>query len=292
MRSYMFTEFDKRMKTYERVTDTKLTNRMPVIIRVDGIAHHTFTRKFLKPYDPVYSYCMQQTMKYLCEHIHGCVLGYTQSDEITLVLIDYKNLNTCPWFDNRVQKICSATASMATFIFNKILNELCIDMNPYFFNEDEEIEYFIKEYGFNHIETLKSFKTSGDWRDNIEIYREACERGACFDARCFNIPKEDVTNNIFWRQQDAIRNSILMIGQANFSQKEMQNKTCNQVVKMLNEHKGIVWDELPTIQKRGCCCVKRPVTGEQYIRNKWVIDTEIPKFVKDGRKYIDELILI
>lgn len=58
-------------------------------------------------------------MKYLCENIQGCVLGYTQSDEITLVLIDYQKLTTDAWFDYEVQKICSVAASMATFIFNR-----------------------------------------------------------------------------------------------------------------------------------------------------------------------------
>ena len=52
-------------------------------------------------------HAMQETMKYLCENIQGCVLGYTQSDEITLVLIDYQKLTTDAWFDYNVQKICS-----------------------------------------------------------------------------------------------------------------------------------------------------------------------------------------
>ena len=78
-----------RMKRYENVSRTHLTPRMPVIIRIDGKAFHTFTRGFKKPFDDILIKSMQQTMKYLCEHIQGCVLGYTQSDEITLVLVDY-----------------------------------------------------------------------------------------------------------------------------------------------------------------------------------------------------------
>lgn len=46
-----YTDFDKRMKEYEAVSKTRLTKRMPVIIRVDGRAFHTFTRGFNKPYD-------------------------------------------------------------------------------------------------------------------------------------------------------------------------------------------------------------------------------------------------
>ena len=67
-----------RMKTYENVTRTYLTRRTPVIIRIDGKAFHSFTRGFERPFDSVLVETMQQTMKYLCENIEGCVLGYTQ----------------------------------------------------------------------------------------------------------------------------------------------------------------------------------------------------------------------
>lgn len=84
-----------RMKTfYEQIPKTKLMRRCPVAIRIDGKAFHTFTRGFQKPFDEVLIKSMQETMKYLCENIQGCVLGYTQSDEITLILVDYKKLTS------------------------------------------------------------------------------------------------------------------------------------------------------------------------------------------------------
>lgn len=108
-----------RMKKYEYVSRTYLTPRTPVIIRIDGKAFHTFTRGFQKPFDGVLVKTMQETMKFLCENIQGCVLGYTQSDEITLVLVDYKKINSCAWFDYNIQKCASVAASMATMAFNK-----------------------------------------------------------------------------------------------------------------------------------------------------------------------------
>ena len=109
-----------RMKEfYEQVPKFKLYRRTPVAIRIDGKAFHTFTRGFQKPFDEVLIKSMQETMKYLCENIQGCVLGYTQSDEITLILIDYKKLNSDAWFDYEIQKICSIAASMATMAFNR-----------------------------------------------------------------------------------------------------------------------------------------------------------------------------
>ena len=88
-------ELGARMKGfYENVPKIKLPRRIPVAIRIDGKAFHTFTRGFTKPFDEILIRTMTETMKYLCENIQGCVFGYTQSDEITLILVDYQNLNT------------------------------------------------------------------------------------------------------------------------------------------------------------------------------------------------------
>ena len=221
-----------RMKTfYEQIPKTKLMRRCQVAIRCDGRSFHTFARKFQKPFDEVLIKTMQETMKYLCENIQGCVLAYTQSDEITLILVDYKKLTSSAFFDYEVQKICSITASMATMAFNKFFEK-----NIQEFSESNECKGLDIKY--------------------LDIYREALNKGAMFDARCFNIPKEEVTNLCYWRQLDATRNSIQMVGHANFSHKELQNKSCNDIQDMLMTQKGINWNNLPTYQKRGSCCVK------------------------------------
>ncbi|MBQ5914403.1 MAG: tRNA(His) guanylyltransferase Thg1 family protein [Alistipes sp.] len=75
-----------RMKEYESRNQYFLQRRTPVIIRVDGKAFHTFTRGFQKPFDKVLGNAMVRTMEYLCQNISGCIFGYVQSDEITLVL--------------------------------------------------------------------------------------------------------------------------------------------------------------------------------------------------------------
>lgn len=115
-----------RMKTYyEEVPKTKLMRRCPVIIRVDGRAFHTFTKGMKKPFDDVLMKTMRDTTKYLCQNIQGCMLGYTHVREISLLLIDYKDIKTAAWFDYEVQKVCSVAASMATMAFNKVLSGKC-----------------------------------------------------------------------------------------------------------------------------------------------------------------------
>lgn len=276
-----------RMKTfYEQIPKTKLMRRCPVAIRIDGRAFHTFTKGFEKPFDKVLMKSMQETMKYLCENIQGCVIGYTQSDEITLILIDYQTFETDAWFDYEVQKICSIAASMATMAFNK------------FFSNN------IQDFLFNLCDPLGEKILSENkekYNKYSKVYIQALEKGAMFDARCFNIPKEEVTNLLFWRQLDATRNSIQMVGQANFSHKELQNKSCNMIQDMLHEQKGINWNDYPTECKRGTCCIKQEERNETFISHsgekevvhlssKWIIDKEIPIFKGEGRNYIEALI--
>lgn len=273
-------ELGKRMKTfYEEIPKTKLMRRVPVAIRIDGKAFHTFTKGFQKPFDEVLIKSMQDTMKYLCENIQGCVLGYTQSDEITLILVDYKKLTSSAWFDYEVQKVCSIAASMATIAFNKYFSE---NINSEYCVFDDEL-------------------LDGDFNPNykneylIDLYTthiKASYKGAMFDARCFNVPKEEIANLIYWRQLDATRNSIQMVGQANFSHRELQNKSCNQIQDMLMTQKGINWDDIPSYQKRGSCCIKEEYCIDDSIRSRWIIDNDIPIFKGDNRKYIEDLIYV
>lgn len=243
-----------RMKTfYEQIPKTKLMRRCPVAIRCDGRSFHTFTRKFQKPFDEILIKTMQETMKYLCENIQGCVLGYTQSDEITLILVDYKKLTSSAFFDYEVQKICSITASMATMAFNKFFKE----------NIDEYSHNNMSADFILHGETGSLSDKEKNILKNIMIYEEAYRKGAMFDARCFNIPKEEVTNLVYWRQLDATRNSIQMVGQANFSHKELQNKSCNDIQDMLMTQKGINWNNLPTYQKEEAVVLRKTILLSQ-----------------------------
>lgn len=279
-------DLGKRMKTfYEQVPKTKLMRRCPVAVRIDGKSFHTFTKNFQKPFDEVLIKTMQDTMKYLCENIQGCAFGYTQSDEITLILIDYKKLTSSAWFDYEVQKICSIAASMATMAFNKYFLKNYLD--------------HIANYNDTYHPNFEDEKDREKWRKIVSAYTNASEKGAMFDARCFNIPKEEVTNLLYWRQLDASRNSIQMVGQANFSHKELQNKTCSDIQDMLMTQKGINWNELPTHQKRGSCCIKTLESVSDSEENKngtkrlhWIIDTEIPIFRGECREYIDKLVYV
>ena len=261
---------DRMKEFYENRSKLYLPRRVPVIIRLDGKAFHSFTKGFKRPYDEVFHKAMNRTLQYLCENIQGCKLGYTQSDEITLLLTDYDTITTDAWFGYGMQKVCSVAASMATLKFNQAFR------------------------------TAVNEETSGKEVDEYAVTLfKARDKGAMFDARCFSIPKEDVTNCFLWRQQDATRNAIQMLGQCNFSHKELQGKSCNEIQDMLMTQKGINFNDMPVEFKRGVCCYKttreatciNKKTQEEVpcIRSEWVLDKEIPIFTQD-RTYIDKFV--
>lgn len=259
-----------RMKTYESVSRHFLTRRTPVIIRLDGCHFHTFTRGFDKPFDNILCQAMQETMKNLCTSIQGCVLGYTQSDEITLVLCDYKKLTSDAWFSNNIQKMASVSASLAAMYFNRNFQRLT------------------EEFGRINLPDFDEGGTNSQFTDDetaafhlYNYYSKSLLKGGNFDSRVFNLPKEEVCNCLIWRQQDATRNSIQGLGQKYFSHKQLERKNCNDIQDMLMVEHGINWNDVETKFKRGSCCIK----GD----DGWVIDNEIPIFTKD-RDYIERRI--
>lgn len=299
-----------RMKYYEKRNRYYLQRKIPVIVRLDMRSGHSFTKGFNRPFDEVFIKTMQQTAKYLCENTQNCKFSYQQSDEITLVLIDYDKLNTDSFFNYRADKVCSITASMATMAFNK------------FFADNVDSTYD-EEFHSLGLDNRSNFKNSTECNETFESLEKRYDtyykkiNKAMFDSRCFNIPKKEVANLLYWRQLDASRNSIQMVGQANFSHNELQNKLCNDIQDMLMTQKGINWNDLPIYQKRGSCCIKEdyfipedelpenkrinlsprtldPEEDEYGIwRTHWIIDKNIPIFTgEQGREYIDRFVYV
>lgn len=230
---------DSRMKEFYEVRNRRfLTRRTPVIIRIDGKAFHTYTRGLGKPFDEGLMEDMQLTTKFLCENIQGCKLGYVQSDEISLLLTDYDTLATDAWFDYCQNKMESIAASMATAEFNRlrIIRALKYEM---FFNRncgsDEKPDVRI---------------------DDPLFLEDSLPKMAHFDARAFNIPKEDAANYFVWRQQDATKNSIAMLAQSMYpNHRDLEGKNGNQMQEMCFQQ-GVNWNDLSVSKKRGTACYK------------------------------------
>jgi len=255
-----------RMKSYEGSYRISLPIRMPVIIRIDGKAFHTYTKGCKRPMDQGLIDCMNETAKTLCKSVQGCQIAYVQSDEISLLLSNFVDLDTQSWFDNNLQKMVSIAASIAGVTFSLNSNKIW---------GDEEAE----------------------GGDGYPIYYPI-RKPAYFDARAFVLPKEEVVNYFLWRQQDATRNSVQMLARSLYSHKQCTDKNNSELQEMCFQ-KGVNWNDCPTSQKRGRCIVKQLSnreatnlkTGETVIalRSEWVVDNEIPIFSQD-RSYISQYV--
>ena len=247
-----------RMKGYEAAQRTTLPGRLPIVLRVDGKAFHTYTRGCQKPFDPNLEAVMNLTATALCESIQGAQLAYVQSDEISVLIHTYKRFNSSSWFDNQIQKMTSISAAIASTTF-----------------------------------TMNSWRI---WKGSVlaPIGLESL-RPALFDSRVFVVPEADVCNYFLWRQLDASHNSVQMLARSLYSHKQLHGMNVIKLQEMIKE-KGQDWATLPASNRHGRCIVKQQMVDVndmlvQLSRTRWVVDNNIPSF-KENRNYINDLLQV
>jgi tRNA(His) 5'-end guanylyltransferase len=139
---------DRMKENYENRGRFALTRRIPVIIRVDGRAFHTLTKKCWKPFDAHFITSMQIAALKTAESIQGCKAVYTQSDEASFLITDYSGLDSQAWFDYNKSKIETVSASTMTAHFNQSWNKNnasfgVFDGRSFNIPKEEVVNYFI-----------------------------------------------------------------------------------------------------------------------------------------------------
>ena len=212
-----------RMKRYEDITRYKLPPRTYTLLRVDGRAFHTFTRGLEKPYDTSFMTLMDRVAIALCEEIAGAQFAYVQSDQISLLAVDFLEIGTQAWFDGLVQKWCSVAASVASMTFNSTLTAKTL------------------------LEMVEGERNPG--YVGSKIWGKAPK--ATFDARVWTIPDHvEVENYFVWRQQDAVRNSVMMLARAHASHKQLHGKNQSAQHEIIHAA-GDNWEKHPARFKHG-----------------------------------------
>lgn len=191
-----------RMKAYEELsTSRQLMTNTPVYARIDGRAFHTLCKGLKKPYSTAFIQAMQEVCKYLVEET-GAVLGYVQSDEISLGWLDYSKAP----FEGRIQKLESVLASMASAKF---------------------------------VQYIEASKSGGGLHINDgmdRLWHRTQIHIPSFDCRVFNVPNEsELANSFLWRENDAIKNSISGMALSFYSHKQLQNKNSDEKIAMMKE---------------------------------------------------------
>lgn len=111
---------DRIKRYYEDALRVTLPRRSYVVIRIDGRAFHTFTKKLARPYDQPLADALDRAAIDTCAEIEGCRFAYGQSDEYSFLLTDFDSEHSKMWFDGNVQKMVSVSASLFTAAFARV----------------------------------------------------------------------------------------------------------------------------------------------------------------------------
>ena len=247
----MFDKIGTEFKELEKAFQHTLPFHMPVIMRLDGKAFHTFTRPFKKPFSNIIHNAMVHTAAVLCKEIQNARFAYAQSDEISILIYEQADKSQT-WFGNRIQKMVSVASSVASNAFNRQIAREILD------------------------------RVDGDGFP-IAPFKDSLPRNeAVFDARVFSIDPDQVAKYFQWRQEDAVRNSISMLAQAHFSHKKLHKKNRHDMIAML-QSKDIEWKSLENWKKYGSTIVKmwrekEGLSGVKVHRSYWDAKEKSPFF--------------
>ena len=234
-----------RIDSYIEVSDHKILNRLPLIICVNGRAFSKVTSLIDKPYCTKFTEGMLSATLKLCMEVEGALFGYQHNDEIVIVARNDQSLETEPWYDNRVQKIASITASIATTYF-------------------------------------KNYVSSTD----LNLLGEPL-----FTSQVFAVPTmAEAINTLVYKQQQNFHTSIqfaiyyelLKKHDRNTIKEMLSGLSVDEKIELLQQECDIDFNEYPHSFRRGAACYKVPKIVEgSTMKNKWVINPELPIFAKD-----------
>lgn len=261
-----FKNLEDKCLYYRSMSDYKLLPNSYVLVMCDGRSFsHMVKNKFQKPFDDNFISMMNETAAYVCKNVQGCKFAYVQSDEMSFVLTDFDTPTTDAFFGNRLCKMQSIIASLATAKFNQLMIKYHLEMGM----------------GVN----------PGDIIDKTPLYQ--------FDCKCWNVPSlNDVFAWFLYRQIDCVRNSKQQTAQTYLTHKQLMNKDTDSQVKLLLDEKGIDWNAYDDDKKYGRFIWKEfktltnPENGEEYQRHKWVVHPAFPLTDVSGKETFYDLGLI
>jgi len=193
------------------------------MLRIDGKAFHSYTKKAKRPFDELLMELMNRTAVKLCESIQGAQFAYVQSDEISILLTDFETPTTEAWFDGNLQKVVSVSAAIATQAFNHAV-----------------VHYAWEEFP----------ERRDDFKDT-----------ALFDSRVWTMADPiEVENALIWRMQDCEKNSLQMAARSFYSSKALHGKKGPQLHDLLKK-KDVNWNNYPAGFKRGRFVTKDEENG-------------------------------
>lgn len=230
-----------RIESYQDQSDYKLLNKLPIVIVVNGRSFAKATSLLDKPYSEKFSEYMLEAALKLCSQIEGAIFAYHHNDEIVIISRNDQSLETVPWVDNKIQKLSSLSSSIATLQFAS-----CSDLNllsePYFYSTVFTVPNLSEAVNTIVYKQQQNFHTS------LQL--------ACFYELLKKYDKEII--------------------------KEMlQGLSFDEKIELLSQECDVDFNKYPAIFRRGAACYKTPKVIGDNMKNKWIINEDLPIFTKD-----------
>jgi tRNA(His) 5'-end guanylyltransferase len=233
-----------RIGSYQDSSDYKLLPRVPLIISINGRAFAKGTELLDKPYCPKLAECLVSTTLRLCTEVEGALFAYQYNDKIVILARNDQSPETTPWYDNRLQKICSVTSAIATLHFNECADAINLNLvgEPIFTSQ-----VFVVPNIMEAINTMV-FKQQQNFHTSIQF--------ACF----YELLKK--------HDKHAIKEMLTGL-------------SIDEKIDLLQQECGVDFNDYPTIFRRGAACYKIPKVIDGVMKNKWAANLELPIFTKD-----------
>ena len=241
----MSSKLKDRIESYQNQSDYKLLNKLPIIFSINGKSFSKFTSLLEKPFSEGFFECIKSTLMRLCVEIDGVVFGYQFNDEIIIVARNDQSSETEAWFDNKIQKLISVSSSVASTHFNNCA--LSIGLNtigdPLFLTQVFTVPNIIEAINFVIYKQQQNFYTSTQLACTYELYNKNYNKQQI----------KDMTHGL------SIDDKILLLSQE-----------CN-----------IDFNKYSSAFKRGIGCYKAPKIVDGIVKNKWIINEDLPIFTQD-----------
>jgi tRNA(His) guanylyltransferase len=234
-----------RIEEYQSATNYKLLNRVPIIIILNGRGFAKTTQLLDKPYDNKFAECILSTTKRLCLEVEGAIFAYQHNDEIIVASRNDQNEGTQAWFGGSLQKICSATASIATMHFNDCAGTLKINLtgDPIFTSQ------------------VFMVPTLGEV-SQVMVYAQQ--------------------KNFYASIQSACLYGLLNKYDRNIIKEMLVGLSIDEKIDLLSQECGINFNEAySSAFRRGVGCYKAPIVIDGIMKNRWILNQDLPIFAKD-----------
>lgn len=191
-----------------------------------------------------------------------------------------KNMNK-PFDERLYQTFCETTEYLAKNIPGVKFAYYQSDEISLLIRNDDKIstEPWFKN-SLQKILSVSASLTTAKFNESIRKYFPDAEL-ATFDSRAFVIPENEIQNYFLWRQSDASRNSLSMLMQSKYSQKDLSGLNREKMLRKLHDELNLVYEEEVDIKYRhGISFEKQTVEGKK--RAQWVINEEMPSLLKEN----------